>query len=65
MAKVSTGSTGDVKKIDSSIRYYLESIRKATDSNEPKIENVRKEICFEIGEIGVKLVEPENGKVQY
>lgn len=62
VARVSTGGTGDVKKIELSIKLYLSPSRKGSEASGPKIERVKKEVCFEIGEIGVRCVDPEFGQ---
>lgn len=63
---VSTGCTGDVKEIDKAIKFIIKSHHHKDKDREkedvgPKMKRVKKSINFEIGEIGVKIVNSENG----
>lgn len=65
---VSTGCTGDVKEIDKAIKFIIKSHHHKDKDREkedvgPKMKRVKKSINFEIGEIGVKIVNSENGDV--
>ncbi|KAB0793857.1 hypothetical protein PPYR_13477 [Photinus pyralis] len=59
---VHTGKLGDVKQIDKAVRLLLSPYKK-TDSSDSKHKVVRKPIYFEVGEIGVKVVDSQSSNV--
>ncbi|KAK5640774.1 hypothetical protein RI129_009321 [Pyrocoelia pectoralis] len=60
---VHTGNVGDVKQIDKAVRLLLSPYKKSPENSDLKHKVVRKSIFFEVGEIGVKIVDSQSSNV--
>ncbi|KAF5288300.1 hypothetical protein FQR65_LT12032 [Abscondita terminalis] len=60
---VNTGRTGDVNQIDKSVRILLYPYKGHIDNSDFKYKIVKQAVFFEIGEIGVKIVDCQSSEI--
>lgn len=60
---VHVGKQGDVKQIDKSVKLLLSPYRELVQDNSMRIEKQKQSVFFEIGEIGIKIVDYETSEV--
>lgn len=63
MGCVQVGHRGDVKQIDKAVSNFLAPAISLTCDEGFKYEKVKKPVSFELGELGVRCVEPVNSEV--
>lgn len=60
---VNVGKAGDVRQIDKAVRMLLSPYRNNISANS-KYKLLKKAIHFEVGEIGVKVVDSQSSEVK-
>lgn len=63
MGCIEVGNRGDIKQIDKAVSNFLAPTISSTCDDSLKYEKVKKIVLFELGELGVRCVDPATSSV--